>query len=264
MLSFQALGTDIHITGNGEKKARDRILQLEDTLSRFKDTPLTRLNRQGHLVRPPLDLVRALQHALTVQQQTFGLVTPAILPQLEAIGYKGHPSQTLKTATTGTEWVIQPEEIQIPKGVRLDLGGTAKSWIAEEASKCLSGDFMLDAGGDIVLQSHRPALIQIEHPLGGPSPTLTLKPGRWGIATSSTQKRVFAGGHHLIDPRTGTPLESVLLQTTAVRPHLTEAEVLTKLAFLSPVLIRHHTVWAIDQQGGWLKWRGLQFERLVC
>ena len=61
---------------------------------------------------------------------------------------------------------------------------------------------------------------------------LECPPGVWGVATSNTLERAWPGGHHLIDPRTGCPLESDLVQVTVIARALTDAEVLTKLAFL--------------------------------
>jgi len=96
---------------------------------------------------------------------------------------------------------------------------------------CLDGDGFVNAGGDVQLRQSAPFTVEVERP-GGGALYLNLPPGEWGVATSSTLRRAWAGGHHLIDPATGRPLVSRFVQVTAVAPRVTRAEVLTKLAFL--------------------------------
>jgi thiamine biosynthesis lipoprotein len=56
------------------------------------------------------------------------------------------------------------------------------------------------------------------------------------VATSAPNRRRWRAGaawaHHLIDPRTGLPARSDLLQATAIARTAEEADVLAKVAFL--------------------------------
>ena len=268
MLKFSALGTEVTVSGEGQDAAADEIRRLEGLLTRFRPSSLTALNRRGELHGPPPELVQAVRHALDVSARTGGLVTPAVLPTLEAAGYASRPGtfQGEATRVPGTAAVIcTPELIRLPAGMRLDLGGTAKSWIAERASRHLHGDGLIDAGGDVTLRQSAVFAIEIARPPGGPghlgplsgSLYLECPPGTWGVATSSTLKRAWAGGHHLIDPRTARPLISPLVQVTVIAAHLTDAEVLSKLAFLDPDRLDDvqgpAQVYAFDHQGRFLK-----------
>lgn len=269
MRQLKALGTDVTISGAGEARAAERLMELAVLLTRFAPSALTALNTAGHLEHPPADLVQALTHALRVARETGGLVTPAVLPALEAAGYAACPGQRRGAATAvptvdGVE--CSAERIALPGGVRLDLGGTAKSWIALELLACLEGDAYVDAGGDVALRQIRACSVGIEHPFGGPSRYLNLPAGEWGVATSSRLKRAWADGHHLIDPRTARPLSSRFVQTTAVTGRVTDAEVLTKLAFLDAqtldTLLGSAQVYAYDGAGQlWQRhhgaWRGV-------
>ncbi|WP_161884357.1 FAD:protein FMN transferase [Deinococcus alpinitundrae] len=263
MLLFDALGTQIKVSGEGEAAAAQEIRCLGELLTRFKPSALTTLNTTGELANPPLDLVRAVSHALDVARRTGGLVTPAILPVLEAAGYAGrlgdHWGSAARVPDT-SEIVCAPELLRLPAGTRLDLGGTAKSWIAQRAFTQLHGDGFIDAGGDMMLRQSGRFAVEIERPFGGPAMYLECPPGVWGVATSSTLKRAWTGGHHLIDPRTGRPLESGLVQVTVIARALTDAEVLTKLAFLEEgrldQLQHQAQVYAFDRESQFLTRRG--------
>ncbi|MCA9835320.1 MAG: FAD:protein FMN transferase [Trueperaceae bacterium] len=252
-----ALGTEVMISGQGAEGAWEELEQLEATLTRFKPSKLTELNQQGSLNHPPEVLLEAVEHALEIAKSTHGLVTPLILPALKWAGYKecfqaaqveaGLPPDVADWADVE----LSGELIRLPQGAELDLGGTAKSWIVERISRHLSGNFVIDAGGDVWLKREELSPIDLEHPFAGESCQLLLPPGQFGIATSSLLKRAWRGGHHLIDPRTSRPLSSRWVQVTAIGPSLCTAEVMTKLIFLGAEesLEKGYVYLAFDQQG---------------
>jgi len=256
MVRLHALGSEIMVQGEGADLAAREIERSEALLTRFRASPLTELNARGVLHRPPGVLVDAVGHALSVARQTGGLVTPAVLPALEAAGYAGKLGERrgpLSAVPDTSSVVCTPELIRLPVGLRLDLGGTAKSWIADQAFAHLIGDGCINAGGDLITRQSAPFAVEISHPFGGAPLYLECPAGTWGVATSSTLRRSWGGGHHLIDPRTARPLESALVQVTVVASRLTEAEVLTKLAFLDTEVLDalqgDAQVYAFDRDG---------------
>lgn len=111
---------------------------------------------------------------------------------------------------------------------RLDPSGVVKGWAAERASQFLAEldetDFCLSAGGDIVCHTADgdglPWRIGIEHPLDSKS-VIAVVPIRSGaVATSGTAHR----GQHIIDARTGQPVEGVA-SVTVIGPSLTWADI---------------------------------------
>ncbi len=252
-----ALGTEVSIEGQGAEALWSELAELEATLTRFKPSALTELNASGRLEHPPTVLVEALTHALKVAKETNGLVTPLILPALKWAGYK----DSFKSAqvTEGeppavAQWQavrVSKDVISLPQGAELDLGGTAKTWIVERLSQHLTGEFVIDAGGDIFLKRSELSPIDLEQPFEKGTYQLLLPPGTFGIASSSLLKRAWKGGHHLIDPRTAKPLSSRWVQTTAVGPSLCTAEVMTKLIFLEAYerLEPGYLYLAFDQEG---------------
>ncbi|MFC3832919.1 MULTISPECIES: FAD:protein FMN transferase [Deinococcus] len=266
-LSFEirAMDTEVRAEGRGARAALTEVRRLEALLSRFGHTPLTELNRWGVLENPPPELVQALGYALTVARRSGGLLTPAIRGALVAAGYDGHPGTPRHAAVRVPPLdgvVLSAERVTLPPGLTLDLGGTAKGWIVTRAARLLDGAGLLDAGGDLIVRQQEPCAVEVEHPFGGQAALLELPAGTWGVATSSTLKRAWPGGHHLIDPRTGRPLESGLVQVTAVSPSLLDAEVLCKMALFGDPALRRFlagapppTLLAYDRQGQQWQWQ---------
>ncbi|WP_165795455.1 FAD:protein FMN transferase [Deinococcus koreensis] len=259
-LEASALGTQLQATGPGAALAVGEVLRLETVLTRFRASPLSTLNREGYLFNPPIELVLAVQHALDVERQTGGLITPTVLGALRAAGYDAAPGSApgeLVTVPGCLGIDCSTHEVRLPAGVILDLGGTGKGWIAQRASRVMHGAFVLDAGGDMVIQHTRPVAVEIEHPYGGPPGRLHVPSGRHGVATSSVLKRAWPGGHHLIDPRTGRPLESRFVQATALSTGILSAEVLAKLALFGEDALNAYeahlglrpSLWAYDAVG---------------
>jgi thiamine biosynthesis lipoprotein len=78
--------------------------------------------------------------------------------------------------------------------------------------------------------------VDVEHPLG-PEPAHRLRIERGAIATSGLATRIWRRGdgfaHHLIDPASGEPAWTGLIQATALAPTALEAETIAKSALLS-------------------------------
>jgi thiamine biosynthesis lipoprotein len=134
-------------------------------------------------------------------------------------------------------------------GLRFDLGGVGKGWIADRALELLSEwrSAVVDADGDLAvlcapgkswelaiddprMPDSMLAVLRLAAPLGG-------APTRWGVATSGTSvHRWNVGGiaaHHLIDPRTGLPAETDVVQATVIAGSALRAEALAKAAVIA-------------------------------
>jgi thiamine biosynthesis lipoprotein len=134
---------------------------------------------------------------------------------------------------------VTGREIRRPPGVRLDLGGSAKGFAADRAAASLAGQgtFAVDAGGDIVLggASGTPRRVTVAHPLEK-RPALEFDLAGGAVATSGLGTRIWRTGsgyaHHLLDPATGRPAWTGVVQATAVASTGVEAETLAKTALL--------------------------------
>jgi thiamine biosynthesis lipoprotein len=283
---FRAMNTQILLAAEGRpsriqegfERVEERVHALEGCLSRFQETSeLSALNHSaGTWFNASPDLFTLMNLAWKAYQQTGGLFNPAVLASLERSGYDRSMDAiraqggSLPAAPAGGESARPSAEeafsglrldaavraIYLPEDVRVDLGGIAKGWIAEQAAHLL-GSYaracLVDAGGDMYAiglpELESAWAVALEDPFDPDRDlaVLSLPPG--AVATSTvTRRRWTQGGqarHHLIDPRSGHPAETEWASVTVVDAHTAQAEVLAKALLIggSPAvddLLRNH------------------------
>jgi FAD:protein FMN transferase len=267
-LEFFAMGCQMLTILDWESPlAAERIQQVpqwfgewEQCLSRFRtDSELSAVNRSAGRWAQVSEVMWDVFHAaMQAAQETHGLVTPTILEDLERAGYdrsfeKLHDgaahTQTIGVSNRAADWRAidwnaHTHSIFVPEGVRLDFGGIAKGWAADQAVQRLSiyGPALVDAGGDIAV-SHSldngqawPIELDVlnQHTGGDVLPLLMVSKG--GVATSGRDYRHWQcdgkNQHHIIDPRTGCPADTDVLTATVIAPSTREAEVAAKVALI--------------------------------
>jgi len=132
-------------------------------------------------------------------------------------------------------------------GLGFDLDGVAKGWIADRALALLGRHpgAIVDADGDVALRVAPGERIPVG--VGDPrDPTADLAvlalqapataPAMFGVATSGISIHRWDDGdrerHHLIDPRTGAPAVTDVVQATALAGSARMAEALAKTAVI--------------------------------
>lgn len=202
----------------------------------------------------------AIAAALWAAERSGGLVDPTLLGALEHAGYahsragaepaplrealRFAPARRPATPSPDGPWrsiAVTGDTVRRPPGMRLDLGGTAKGLAADRAAALLGRQttFAVDAGGDIVLGgvSGVARQVSVAHPLESDTAALDFELVRGAVATSGLATRVWRTptgyAHHLIDPSTGLPAWTGVIQATAVASTGLEAETLAKSALLS-------------------------------
>lgn len=255
---FAAMGTEIRVITPGDHEASlHAVAQLftetERCLGRFDEaSELSRLNRASEpVVVSPL-LFEALTRAARHVAATQGLFDPAVGSALLAAGYtrsfapgaldRPAPAQAPGVRRRFAELRLDPARrlVARPPGLLLDLGGFVKGWTADRAARLLPSTSVIDAGGDAVLRGAGEDgagwLIDVEDPFDPDAVLRTLRVTGRAVATSGVSRRrwITAGEeqHHLIDPRTGRPARSDLVQVTVVGESAEEAELLAKTALL--------------------------------
>ncbi len=258
-VEFSGMGTTIAVQAPEARRLATELRRLEALLTRFDPAGgVAGLNRTGRLRDPAPELLAAVRWAVEACHLTDGLVTPLVGRSLEWHGYSGSWSE-------GVDWqaregkpppvppieqlVVSADEIVLPPGAALDLGGTAKSWAVQRVATGLDR-VVIDAGGDVLIRSAAPSRVNV---MGAAEPWhLELPPGAWAVATSSVARRAWRGGHHLIDPRTGRPVRGRWTQATVVGRSLALAELATKLLLLGvpvPETLQVEQAWVVDRDG---------------
>jgi FAD:protein FMN transferase len=262
---FRAMNTGILLAGEGEREAVETGFSLaqkfiEDSEKRFtrfsNQSELAQLNRSaGAWFDVSEDMYAVVSLAVQLYRQTAGLFDPSILEALEQAGYDRSMDEIRLHGPTAVTVLPRPKlhyfnevrldgtpqhwRIALPVEMRIDLGGIAKSWIAEKAALLLSNwtdACAVDAGGDIFFvglpEGQTAWRVSIEDPLDAQNELTVLKVAPGAVATSTVTKRRWKQGnqeqHHLIDPRTQQPANTEWLSVTVVADHAAKAEVYAK------------------------------------
>jgi FAD:protein FMN transferase len=239
---FRALGTGVTIltTDPGRIAAaalevRDELPEVEAACSRFRpDSELEIANHaNGRTVTVSPRLSEAIAAALRAAEITGGDLDPTVGEAMKVIGYDRdfaaiHPDPApLVTVAPVRGWTsVRLNQrwgtLQIPAGISLDLGATAKGLAADRAAaraaRAAGCGVLVSLGGDIATAGDPPTSgwhvrVSDWHGDGPDAPGQTICIRSGGLATSSTTARRWERGgqsmHHIIDPRTGRPAEVV-------------------------------------------------------
>jgi thiamine biosynthesis lipoprotein ApbE len=243
---WNAIGTAIRLVvtdatqlGSARAMLIDDLAALDVACSRFRDdSELLQLETSaGRPTTVSPVLAAAIRAALRGAQLTDGDVDPTVGRAMETLGYDRDfalvPAQggAIRVSVSHVpSWrQIELDDaarlLTVPVGVRLDLGATAKAWAADRAAHRIAGALscgvLVSLGGDIAVAGDVPPggwSIRVQDITGdpttapeGPAGVIAIREG--GLATSSTTARRWRRGgdllHHILDPRTGRPAESV-------------------------------------------------------
>jgi thiamine biosynthesis lipoprotein len=248
--------------GEAVVAVRDLLLVWHAAFSRFKpESELSRLNHDERTSVPVTALMaRFAQAVVDAAQATGGLVDATMLDEIERLGYKterfqgslalplalalapprqragAHPDGRWRTIEVdlGTSTVTRPP------GVRLDGGGIVKGLLADVVGDMLRehNSFLVDCEGDLRVGGS--GGLERSVAVAAPLSQRILHEFRLAdgaVATTSITKRSWMErlkpAHHLLDPATGLPAYTGIVQATALAPTALEAEALAKAALLS-------------------------------
>ena len=258
-LTFTALGGEcelyaIDAGSTALAQARAWIAQMHDRLTRFEPTSeLSHFNASaGTWSTVSAELEALLRESLRAFEVSEGLVNVAVLPALLAAGYTRDFAAGPTASTAAPRIPTLPDVLELRDGAArlaagsaVDLGGIAKGWMADRVAERLGGSALVNLCGDLFARGG--GATGEGWPVGFGDRTLLLKD--LGAATSGTTKRAWAGGHHLIDPRTGLPARSDLTEVSVLASSATDAEIYAKVALL--LGSRDAPKWLEPRSPGW-------------
>lgn len=272
-LTFRCFGGSVTVLVGGDApsgrtaaeaahEAQALLLDVHTRLTRFDaGSELSRLNADPRAVVPASPVLRRLAHAVReAGALSGGLVDATLLGALEAAGYEtsreGVTALSPPAPAAGPAVAARParaaawREVGVdedagtvvrPPGIRLDGGGLAKGMAADLAATlladhplfCVVCDGDLRAGG--TAGAARP--VTVTDPRDR-SVLAELVVTDGGVATSGVHVRRWRtadgeAAHHLLDPRTGRPAQTGIVQATALAPTALEAEVRAKASLLA-------------------------------
>jgi FAD:protein FMN transferase len=244
------------------------LTSVDRVASRFRaDSALSIANaRAGRPTPVPRLLVDLVQAGLDAAELSGGAVDPTVGLALRRIGYDRDFAdvdpdgpESGSPPARGGAWQrvrLYRDEglLTVPTGTVLDLGATAKAYVADRAATALSTRYrtavMVELGGDVAVAGHRPDgwCIQVAEREGEDGQLVLLRYG--GLTTSTTTVRRWTRGgvlmHHIVDPRTGSPAAGPWRTATVAAPCALAANVASTAAIVLG-----------DEAVGWLEGRGI-------
>ena len=222
--------------------------EIEARCSRFDPaSELRQLSAQvGVAVPVSAILFEAVRFALMAAEASGGAFDPTVGRTMEARGfdrdYRNGASGTSGVAEDASYRDVRLDEerrtITLLRPLTLDLGAVAKGLAVDLAARELAPlrDFAIDAGGDLYLggsnERGEPWRVGIRHPRGERELIAWLHASDQAVCTSGDYERpAESGGHHIVDPRTGTSPRRVA-SATVVAPGAMLADALATAALV--------------------------------
>jgi len=273
ILTFDCFGSTcaVHVRGDGPlgtpreaaEAARERLLGGHRRFTRFEPgSELSRLNADVRDAVPvSAEMARFVAAALAAAQRSGGLVDATLLPQLVEAGYArdiatpvplrfaldGAPARHPAHPHPASRWRELSVDrfrrvVQRPHGVQLDSGGIVKGLLADLIGAELAGHeaYAIDSAGDLRIggAAGLPRDVQVASPFDETAVLHTFRVRDGGVATSGIGRRSWLDGdgapaHHLLDPATGRPAFTGVVQATALASSAFEAEWRAKAALLA-------------------------------
>jgi len=238
--------------------------KLDRALSVYlPESEISRLNSSTGMVSVSWDTQWALQESVQYAEITGGTFDPTIAPLVRTWGFSGGskptelpPDDLIKEVLSETGYKHLTFEVPSvgvvlvgfdQPGMSIDLGGIAKGYAVDRAHDLLAKrepiNALINLGGNIrclgQAAKRRPWRIGVRNPFDGTTMlgSLSLESGM-SVATSGNYERfVTLNGKryaHIIDPRTGYPVEG-MAGVTVLSPRATEADVLSTALFVGGV-----------------------------
>jgi thiamine biosynthesis lipoprotein len=244
--TVEVFGGRVALRGTGREAplalavAEALLRRMHAALTRFDPrSELCLLNADPRATVPASALVRRLAAAVPYAGALSGglvdaTVEPALTPQRTIADSDPRPA-TPDPQRNWEQVSVDAEAVSRPPGVALDSGGLGKGLAADLVADRLRAlpSFAIECLGDVRAGgAARP--LRVASPWDdGVLAELTLTDG--AAATSGVTRR----GWHLIDPGTGRPARTGIIQATALAPTALEAEVRAKAALLAGPATAH-------------------------
>ncbi|MGV8876382.1 MAG: FAD:protein FMN transferase [Rhodoglobus sp.] len=224
-----------------------RIEIFDRTYSRFRsDSLVTTIATTPGSYRFPPDAAALFELYRRLYTATSGAMSPLVGHALEELGYDRHYRlQPTAARTRIPPWheaiSINDTELTTHSPVLLDVGAAGKGHLVDIVAGVLNDhgvDTMtVDASGDILHRGARALRVALEHPLDRSTAIGVLNITNQSICASASNRRSWAGVHHILDARTGLPTEQIIATWAIAATTLDADGLATALFFTEPAAL---------------------------
>ncbi len=228
---------------------RDRLERINASVSVYRpESEISRFNAlsAGDSMAVSEDFEHVLRVSSQVYAQTGGAFDPTVKPLLDIWGF-GPGAANRETwrppseeamhhalSSVGLNLIDASTSGRLGKlhsDVQLDLGAVAKGFAVDALAELLEGrgiqDYLVDIGGDVRVSGRNsegdPWRVGLNRPERGQDwgeVLLVLRPGRMAVLTSGDYRQFFEHDgqffSHILDPRTGHPLDNNVSSVTVL------------------------------------------------
>ncbi len=257
-----------------QKEIQQQLDSWESILSHWQDnSAISRFNTSSSTdwVAVPAELVEVVELAQQIGNDTDHALDITLAPLIDLWGFgapgrRETPPSDAEIASAKAQCGWQhlhtrhyPPALRkdIP-GLRINVSAVAEGWALDHLAQHLKAvgatRFLLEIGGEVLAQGEWRVGIQTPAaPPGESAQTLLLKDQ--AITTSGVYRQHFSAGGkeyaHVLDPRTGRPIEHSLASVSVIHPSASQADGFdTALLILGPMEGRQlaeklglHVVW---------------------
>ncbi|HEX7235522.1 MAG TPA: FAD:protein FMN transferase [Gammaproteobacteria bacterium] len=222
--------------------AEQELARIDALLSNYRpDSTLERFNAADTTepLELPGELVALLELAKRVHRASDGCVDPTVRPLVHAWGFDGDsPALPAPEVIDAARAAVGLDKLELTDAAHarkavpalaLDMASIGQGYTAGRLADLLersgSTAYLAEIGGEVVARGLKPDAspwrIGIENPIAGAGPALRMPPAaRTAVITSGSYRHYFEadGRHfgHIIDPRSGWPVEHALVSVTVV------------------------------------------------
>lgn len=238
------------LTEIAEAEAR----RIEEKFSRYRtDNVVHEINHSGGRPIPVDDETRLLlDYAATCHELSGGMfdITSGVLRRAWTFdgGERVPDPETIEAALAHVGWERvgwKDGTLTLPEGMEIDFGGIGKEYAVDRAAALLAArtgaPLLVNFGGDLCAtrprSGGRPWAVGVDDPTRtGEAALYRIDLPFGGLATSGDARRfvMWRGKRlgHILNPRTGWPIEDAPRSVTVVGRNCTEAGTLSTLAYL--------------------------------
>lgn len=226
--------------------------RIEAKYSRYKpDSVLSQINRSGGVPVAVDDETAALlqfaAHCHQLSEGAFDITSGVLRHAWKFDGANHLPSPTVVEALRQRvgfgKLQLGPEHIAVPAGMEIDFGGIGKEYAVDRVLQIIGNEFpgaaLVNFGGDLAANkppSSGPWVVGIERPGTDREARMLLDLFQGGLATSGdTHRFIEVRGKrygHILDPRTGWPVDGAPRSVTVAAATCVEAGMLATMAML--------------------------------
>lgn len=252
--TFEAIGTFFEIATQAPlpEELQQRVVKMVDEFdkefSRFReDSIVTKAASLAGKYSFSSHAQKLFAFYETLYRQTDGKVTPLVGASLESLGYDANYSLRFQATTPALNYseLIKRSSstLEVKEPTLLDFGAAGKGYLVDSIAELLESEgisqYLIDASGDMIHKAGEAEVIGLEDPLneGSVIGEVTLK--NKALCASATNRRKWGDGlHHVVDPDTGAPTESIVATWVIADSTMIADGLATALFFVEPNLLK--------------------------